>query len=243
MSASSQFHNGPVLIFDGDDTLWDTMHLYTKAKLRFLAAMQACGFDRRQVQMHFEERDKRNVRVLGFSRKRFAVSMIQTYRFFTAQAHRIPAKSVERRIATIANSVFGERARRIPGAIPTLKKLRGFCKLILFTKGDLKVQRRRIRDAGLGRFFDRIHVLRTKNSKTLGGLIQRYNLPRERTWSVGNSIKSDINPALRNGLRAIWVPKETWAYEEEALLTKKGVVRVSSLAEVPRIVRRSGGAG
>lgn len=232
----------PVLIFDGDDTLWDTMHLYAEAKARFFRAMQLCGFDRRQVKLYFEHRDRHNVRVLGFSKKRFALSMIQTYKFFCGKTTGVRSKSMEKRIAAIASSVFRGSPRRIPGAVSTLKILRGFCNLILLTKGDPRVQRRRIHDAGVDDLFDNVHIVKAKDAKTFNSLIKRYNLPRERTWSVGNSTRSDINPARRAGLRAIWVPRKTWAYEEEALVTKKGVVRVSSLREVPRIVRTSGGA-
>src|SRR5438105_640686 len=91
----------PVLIFDGDDTLWKTMPLYSQAKRNFFHLMRSQGFATKEVEAYFEERDRTNVKTLGFSRRRFGLSMLQTYRHFSRLARRPLRKSVDTRITTI----------------------------------------------------------------------------------------------------------------------------------------------
>ena len=44
--------------------------------------------------------------------------------------------------------------------------------------------------------------------------MEKYGLVREQTWMIGNSPKSDINPALEAGLHAVFVPhNNTWELE------------------------------
>lgn len=179
-------HQRPALIFDGDDTLWDTMPLYIKAKKSFLRLMKAQRLDQGVAERTFEACDRRNVRNLGFSKKRFGLSMIQTYRLLRARSGFAPSKSVERRIRTISDFVFRSDPLPIPDVIPTLDVLRKPCRLFLLTKGDPVVQKRRIRSAGVKRFFERIYIVPTKMPATFTALCKRHQLVPSRAWSIGN---------------------------------------------------------
>ena len=190
---------GLVIIFDGDDTLWETMPLYVRSKSRFFLAMRRLGFNRKAVEMDFEERDLRNVDRFGFSKKRFETSMVETYRSFCRSRDMVPARAFERRIKRIARSTFTTRPKLVRHAKQLLRRLKDRSRLILLTKGDLSVQKKRIRASGLQAFFEKVIVVPQKETRTFRFLVRRYNLPKAATWSVGNSLKSDINPALKSG--------------------------------------------
>ena len=147
---------GLVIIFDGDDTLWETMPLYVRSKSRFFLAMRRLGFNRKAVEMDFEERDLRNVDRFGFSKKRFETSMVETYRSFCRSRDMVPARAFERRIKRIARSTFTTRPKLVRHAKQLLRRLdNDRSRLILLTKGDLSVQRKRIRASGLRAFFEK----------------------------------------------------------------------------------------
>lgn len=223
------------LIFDGDDTLWVTMPLYERAKKRFFGMMGQRGFDPLSVEEAFEHRDARNVRRFGFSKRRFRTSMIETYRLFCRRTNTRPSRPFEKRLGQTADSVFRSKPRVMPYAVPTLGRLKRHCRLFLVTKGQRSVQHGRLSASRLGRFFDHIIVVPDKNTSTFKLIVRKYRLLPALTWSVGNSIKSDINPALRAGLRAIWMARPTWKYEEEAF-DENAITIVSSLREIPGLL-------
>ncbi len=225
------------VIFDGDDTLWDTMPIYTRAKNRFFKLMQRRGCDRRKVEEFFDERDANNVALWGFSRKRFWMSMLGTYEHFRQDAKGRGVSEVREEIAKLSDKVFVEAAGTMPYAGQVLSLLGRTCRLILLTKGDRAVQKQRLEASRLKNHFDEIVIVSHKDPDTFRRLVLKHHLQPSLTWSVGNSLRSDINPALVAGLRAIWVPRRTWSYEDEQAVQRTGVIRVSSLRSVPRIIQ------
>jgi putative hydrolase of the HAD superfamily len=113
---------------------------------------------------------------------------------------------------------------------------------VLLTKGDPAVQRRRIEQAQLADAFDEIRVVSQKDEASFRELLSRYDTAPDRGISIGNSLPSDINPALRVGMKAIWVDAHVWEYErrETIPVTAEGPDRLlwtaPSLEAVPGIV-------
>src|SRR6267142_2185109 len=222
----------PVLVFDGDDTLWFTMPLYRRAKEQFFMIMQLQGFDRGSVEEFFENLDAKNVRRLGFSGRRFSVSMLATYRTFCNNTGRRTDRAVEIKIRRTASQVFDRKPLLAPFATQTLNRLQKRYHLFLLTKGERKVQNKRLDSSGLRRFFRRVIIVPDKNFAVFKLVSKRYKLVPHNTWSIGNSLKSDINPALRAGFSAIWIPYQTWRYEEGVQLRKWKPIKAQSLREV-----------
>ena len=230
----------PVLIFDGDDTLWRTMPLYDEAKHQFFDVMRKQGFAAEEVNKYLEERDRSNVKSLGFSRRRFGVSMLQTYRQF-ARAHRHPTKeSVDRQIIAIRNKIFDTQPALAPFATAVLESLASRNRLVLLTKGTRGVQLRRVSSSGLRHFFERVFVVKDKNNATFRQVLRAIKTKPSNAWSVGDSLRSDINPALRCGLNAIWIPSRNWSYEEDVLLSNRRFYKIQSLRRVIGIINNIG---
>lgn len=227
----------PTIVFDGDDTLWSTMPIYARAKQRFFDFMGQLGFSRELAETKFEQRDLQNVAKLGFSRDRFRISMLETYRELAQGADEIPEKDSEYKIERIGNSVFEQPARRMPHADRVLAALRPAFHLILLTKGDPKIQAERLAASRLAEYFDSVLIVPSKDAETFRQLIEQQSVIAEHTWSVGNSIKSDINPALAAGMNAVWIPRRTWAFEDEPPLDRRRIVRANSLRHLPHVLQ------
>jgi putative hydrolase of the HAD superfamily len=222
--------NSAGVIFDGDDTLWETMPVYTKAKQEFFSEMASLGFDRQEVESTFESTDVANVSRLGFTKHRFPTSMAETYQAFCNKYRRAAEDAIEQRVKGIGYSVFGDPPIVFDHAQGVLSQLRPHYKLILATKGDREVQQAKINLSGLADFFSEIYILDHKTDKELQHIVKDSGLEVGRSWIVGNSLRSDINPGLRVGLKAIWIPYHTWDYEEDVEPNSQLVYKVNSLA-------------
>jgi putative hydrolase of the HAD superfamily len=124
----------------------------------------------------------------------------------------------------------------LEGVEETLARLSGRFRLHLLTKGEPLVQEDKLARSGLGRFFEQVHVVPEKDVEVFRALIARYDLQPEQTWMVGNSPRSDINPALAAGIGAVYVPHpNTWTLEVEEVAQPEKVVvlrRFEQLLEV-----------
>ena len=110
------------------------------------------------------------------------------------------------------------RIENLPEVPETLQYLAERHRLILMTKGAIAEQTGKVERSGLKQYFSAVEIVAEKNAAAYGGIVQKYELDRASTWMVGNSPKSDINPALAAGLHAIFVPHgDTWILEHEEL--------------------------
>ena len=224
-------------IFDGDDTLWETQSLYVRAKNRFFAQMEQLGFFRLEAEVELERIDLKNAKDMRFSRKRFPKSMSDTYQELCLRHNKKVDESVKKRVESIGYSALEGKAKVFDGVLEVLEALRSeHLTLILATKGDQKIQKKKIDHSGLSTYFCRIYIFPEKGQTQLKKIVKDCGLDPKDSWSIGNSIKSDINPALRIGLNAIWIPINTWDFEEETPVDDQRLFKASSIKEVPRIL-------
>ncbi len=226
--------NRGVVILDGDGTLWRTQELYDNAKNEFESLLKEHRFHSTDIIRLVDKIDARSVSKQGFSKGRFAKSLLTAYRQLCDAEGIERDSSIELTVKQIGNSVF---------ALPKLyedtefglKILKDNYMLVLATKGERSIQNQRIQRLGLRNHFARIYNLREKTEKEYCMIVSDLGVPVERLWVIGNSVKSDINPALTVGLRSILIPRETWIYEEDTL--KPGdVIEAGSLKEAVEII-------
>jgi putative hydrolase of the HAD superfamily len=219
------------IIFDGDDTLWYTMPIYTKAKQEFFDEMFALGFDPEEVERTFEQIDAQNVSRFGFSKRRFPTSMEETYQLF-CRKHRFPLdEAVRGKIINIGISVFAKPPTLSSDVERVLNLLHRRYKLILATKGDQEVQQAKIDQTGLSPFFSSIYILAHKTTEELRTIAEECELNIFDSWVVGDSLKSDINPGLQVGFKAIWLRTDTWSYEKDPEPDSNRLYAVSTLLD------------
>jgi putative hydrolase of the HAD superfamily len=226
------------VIFDGDDTLWSTERLYDDARAAARSIVASHRLDAAKWEELERRRDVDNVLLLGHSMGRFPTSCVQAYEEMCRIEGRAHDPSVARRIRRVAESVFDQEAPVIEGARETLEllRLRGV-RLALLTKGDYRVQKRRIDSSGLRDLFDLIEIVKEKSSETVRSVVANLGVIVDSAWMVGNSVRSDILPALTAGLRAIWIQAHVWEYEASADdYVDDRVTRTRNLAEIPKLV-------
>jgi putative hydrolase of the HAD superfamily len=130
----------------------------------------------------------------------------------------------------------------LPGVRETLEELTQSHRLVLITKGDLFDQERKLAASGLGELFDAIEIVSDKRVDTYRRIFERHGDGPERSMMVGNSLKSDIVPAIEAGGWGVYVPHDlTWVLEHvDAPAAEPRFREVATIGEVLPIVREIG---
>ena len=111
----------------------------------------------------------------------------------------------------------------LPGVVETLAVLKDRHRLILFTKGDLEEQRDKVERSGAVVYFHHVEITSEKRAADYRRLVATHSLDCSFTWMVGNSPRSDINPALEVGMGAVYIPHpNTWSLEHEEVRQENG---------------------
>jgi putative hydrolase of the HAD superfamily len=220
------------LVFDGDDTLWQTQVLYEQAKDEFEAFLAAKGLADPTVRRKIDAVDAERVRLMGFSRERFPSSLLEVARDLAREGLISLRAADESVILAIGRAVFSRQPQPTSTAKRTLRKLRDRFRLILLTKGDRDVQSQRITSSGLTRSFDAIYISDRKDASTFRTLIRKERLNPSHVIVVGDSI-----PALKSGVgRAIWIPADVWTFETAGEPWSRRFLKLRSLSRLPQIL-------
>lgn len=207
----------PQTIFiDADDTLWENNIYFEQAWEDFLAFLNHSTLTPTETRDIFDEIEIANIKIHGYGAANFARNMVQCYQHLV---ERDIAPGDLERVMSFADRILHQPIEMLPGVEETLDYLlHRNHDLILFTKGNPDEQRHKIDRSPVGRYFREFEIVREKDAAAYRDLITRYQLNPTITWMVGNSPKSDINPALEAGMNAVFVPHaRTWALENTVL--------------------------
>jgi putative hydrolase of the HAD superfamily len=216
--------------FDADDTLWHNEQFYRLTEERF-AGLLADHAPADHISHRLLEAERRNLRLYGYGIKGFTLSMIETA--IEVTEGRVPG-SVIQEILAVGRDLLSHPVETLPHARETLEQLAGAYRLVLITKGDLFDQERKLAQSGLGELFDAVEIVSDKNAATYDRIFTRHGDGPRRSMMVGNSLKSDIVPAIEAGSWGVYVPHElTWALEHsEAPLEAPRFKRLAHLGEL-----------
>jgi putative hydrolase of the HAD superfamily len=212
---------GQHLIIDADDTLWEDASYFERAIEEFITFLNHGSLARDQIRSVLDEVELANRGVHPFGSRAFAENLAECYRRL-AKPDGTDKRTVDpagfAKAAELGQRILQQPRELIDGVAETLHYLARRHHLILFTKGHPFEQAMKVKSSGLAVFFERIEIARVKDAATYAELASRLGLDRARTWMVGNSPKSDINPALAVGLNAVHVPHaRTWHLEHEEI--------------------------
>ena len=224
--------------FDADDTLWHNERFFRLTEARF-TEMLGEHAPAEDVSRRLLEAEKRNLHLYGFGIKGFTLSMIETAVDVTDG--RVSNDSI-RQILEAGREMLQHPVEVLPGARETLKALAGRYRLVMITKGDLFDQERKLAASGLGELFNAIEIVSDKNAGTYQRIFARHGDGPERAMMVGNSVKSDIVPAIEAGSWGVHVPYEiTWAMEHaDAPVEHPRFRRMQHLGELAQLIERIG---
>jgi putative hydrolase of the HAD superfamily len=196
--------------FDADDTLWQNELFFRRTEKQFalLLAEHAEGHD---IEARLLEAERRNLALYGFGIKGFTLSMIETA--LEISGGKIPPKVI-REILDAGRDMLSHPVETLPHVRETLELLAGNYRLVLITKGDLFDQERKLAQSGLGELFDAVEIVSDKTAATYQRIFTRYGDGPGRSMMVGNSLKSDVVPAIEAGSWGVYIPHDlTWVLE------------------------------
>ncbi len=222
------------LIFDADDTLWENNIYFEEAFQQFCDYLGHSSLTPTEIRSILDEIEIVNNKIHGYGAVNFGRNLSQC---FLHLAERAVEDHDLARVTAIAHQILSREIELMPGVVETLPFLAEKHELTLCTKGDPDEQNRKIDLSGLRPLFAHCAVVKEKDRGTYEKLAEVRGFDKSRTWMIGNSPKSDINPALAAGLRAVFVPHErTWTLERQDLHDPAGrlvvVERFSDLAEL-----------
>jgi putative hydrolase of the HAD superfamily len=208
------------LIIDADDTLWENNIYFERAFDEFVEFLGHSSMTPREIRDVLDEIEAVNAKIHGYGSLNFGRNLRQCYEHLAQRAVR------EEDLRTVMG--FAERILECPmevieGVPETLEYLALRHDLTLFTKGHPEEQKLKIDRSGLGVFFPHTAIVREKDTAAYRKLVEERVLDAKRAWMIGNSPKSDVNPALEAGINAVFVPHaHTWVLEKEEIRPGNG---------------------
>ena len=209
-----------VLLIDADDTLWETNRRFQRTFHAYFDIVAALGYPPEEVRQRVNDAERERIRRQGYGESKYIETLVEAYRELAGP--RAQAADIEA-IRGLSQLLFGNPLRIFDGVRETLSYLAKRHRLLLFTKGDFEEQGRKVAGTDLGGFFESREIVPEKNSEAYQALVERRSLSPEVVWMVGDSPRSDINPALAVGLNAVYIPAEhPWEHEHEEIRPGRG---------------------
>ena len=194
---------------DADDTLWHNETIFRLTQARFLDLLT--DHDNDAIAARLADVERRNLRLYGYGVKGFTLSMIETA---MELCDGDPPPRAIREVLAAGREMLCHPVETLPGVADTLDTLAARYRLVLITKGDLMDQERKLAASGLGELFSGVEIVSEKDRTTYDRAFTRHGTGPEQAVMTGNSMKSDVLPALEAGAFAVHIPYHvTWAHE------------------------------
>jgi putative hydrolase of the HAD superfamily len=223
-----------VIGVDADDTLWQSeqFFVFTQREFADLLKDYAASDD---LGRRLLETERRNLKRYGFGIKGFVLSMIETA--VDVSGGKVPGRVIEKLVA-FGHEMLAHPIEPLPGVSEALAELRNGHTLVMITKGDLFDQERKLAESGLGEMFTGVEIVSRKDEAAYARIFERYGDGPKRAAMIGNSLASDVIPALAAGAWGIFVPHPlTWAHEHaEAPDTHPRFRQAEMFGDVPRLL-------
>jgi putative hydrolase of the HAD superfamily len=222
------------IAFDADDTLWHNERFFHDSQQRFAELLDPFA-DAEKVGQALTAAERRNIGFYGFGVKGFTLSMLETAT--TLAGDELPASAV-REILSLGKAMLEHPVEILPGVVDALELLKDNYTLMVITKGDLFDQERKLVQSGLQDHFDHVEIVSDKTPDIYRRVFDRHGQGTARSMMIGNSLKSDILPALEAGSWAVHVPHDlTWALEHaDEPADHPRYRRAGNLGSVPALI-------
>lgn len=205
------------LLIDADDTLWENNIYFERAIADFISFLNHQEHSPAEVREILIEVERECIVSHGYGLRSFTHALVRTFEKLSVEAI---TPALHETIHGFARTIAEQPVQLLTGVEETLQYLSARHQLVLVTKGDHAEQSGKVKKSGLLNHFSAIEIVPEKTSQHYRELVDQHRLAPDRTWMVGNSPKSDINPALAAGINAVFVPhNETWILEHEELST------------------------
>jgi putative hydrolase of the HAD superfamily len=206
-----QFPPGQTLLIDADDTLWENNIYFERAIAAFISYLNHHKYTPAEVRKALNAVERETILAHGYGLTSFTRSLVTCFERLS------PAPMTEemtQRILGFARSIEEHEIELLPGVEETLADLATRHRLILMTKGNQAEQADKLARSGLSSHFAAVEIVAEKDPPTYREVLLRHELAPHTSWMIGNSPKSDINPALAAGFHAVFLfHPSTWVLE------------------------------
>ncbi|MGA7522528.1 MAG: HAD family hydrolase [Acidobacteriaceae bacterium] len=215
MTTPTRFAPGQTLLIDADDTLWENNIYFERAIAAFISYTDHKEYSPDQVREKLNEVERENVRLHGYGLVSFRRALVTCFERLSTEPV-TPEK--HERILSFAQSIADQEIELLAGVSETLPALATLHRLILMTKGNEAEQADKLVRSGLAPHFTAVEICREKDPAAYRSVCEKYELAPHTTWMIGNSPRSDINPALASGLHAVYIHHpSTWVLEHDKI--------------------------
>jgi putative hydrolase of the HAD superfamily len=203
----------PTLLIDADDTLWENNVYFERAIARFISFLNHHEFSPEQVREVLNDVERECIVKHGYGLHSFAHALVDTFERLSPV---VVTPELHQQVISFTRAIENHAIEFLPEVPETLEVLSKRNRLILLTKGALAEQQGKIDRSGIRHHFTDAEIVAEKNPATYANIVETFKLDPRSTWMIGNSPKSDINPALAAGLHAVFIPHgDTWILEHE----------------------------
>jgi putative hydrolase of the HAD superfamily len=213
MSAANDSYESQTLLIDADDTLWENNIYFERAIANFISFLNHHEYSSEQVREVLNDVERECIVSHGYGLHSFVHALVQTFERLAVEPL---TPALHETISGFAHAIAEHPVEILHGVPETLQYLSARHHVIMMTKGAVVEQSGKVERSGLKEYFASVEVVAEKDVPTYRAVISKYRLVPASTWMVGNSPKSDINPALAAGLNAVFVPHgNTWILEHD----------------------------
>ena len=201
------------LLIDADDTLWENNVYFERAIADFISFLNHRDYSPEQVREVLNDVERECIMTHGYGLLSFSHSLARTFETLSVEPL---TDELRQTIQGFALQIADHPVEFLPEVPETLAYLATRHHLILVTKGEIAEQSGKVERSGIKEYFNAVEIVAEKSPNTYREVVSKYELASDSTWMIGNSPKSDINPALAAGINAVFIPHAgTWVLKHE----------------------------
>lgn len=226
--------NDYLLLLDADDTLWESALFFERTEHDFLSLMSALGLPEDEVRRTVHRKDVERLSITGYGARPYMDTLRTIMQDLVPQAPSWALTAMD----NIQMNLLGHPVILLPGVISTLKEMKNLqINTIVYTMGEKDHQTDKFKRSGLDSYVDELRIVPVKNVNALRDVLVYAHVEPENCMIVGNSPRSDINPALSLGAVAVHVARDrTWAAEREDFTDPGKVITIERFDELPGVL-------
>ena len=215
MGRMPEFPPGQTLLIDADDTLWENNVYFERVIAAFISYLNHHEYSAAEVREALNAVERETILAHGYGLPSFKRSLVTCFERLSPEPI---TEEKAQSIRALAQTIADQEIELLPGVAESLAELASRHRLILMTKGNHAEQAHKLARSGLAQHFSAVEIVVEKDAPTYREVIARHELAPHTSWMIGNSPKSDINPALAAGLHAVFLfHQNTWVLEHDAI--------------------------
>ena len=231
--------NIKAIAFDADDTLWDNEPFFLDVEKKMCEILSPYG-STEKISAQLFETEMANMDDYGYGAMAFTLSLVENA--VKVSHGQVPATDIAR-IVELGRTLLRLKATPLEGVEETLRQLKacGLYRLAVFTKGELLTQEHKLQRSGLMPYFDNILIVSDKTERQYTDLCRTLNVAPSELMTVGNSLKSDVLPALNIGAWAVHIPYHVmWQHEVIDDFDHSRMFRIEKFGEIIDLLKTNG---